>query len=181
MPTPRLYSAACETSAASSSPHSRRPGRVPRPSLSLVPDAGSRRQGWRTDRTRAGAYPRRATVLPDDACPTCGTMMVERRAALTLPVNGEPIRVPDCSHLRCPKCGEILLRLDEARALDRGAFDRYRTKYSLLSSTEIRAIRHRTGAKHRAHRSRTHEPPALTGRGFVVAGGNDPTVFRPGR
>ncbi|MDP3773666.1 MAG: type II toxin-antitoxin system MqsA family antitoxin [Gemmatimonadales bacterium] len=99
----------------------------------------------RADRTRAGAHPRRTTVLPDDACPTCGTMMVERRAALTLPVNSEVMRVPDCSHLRCPRCGEIVLRLDEARALDRGAFDRYRTKYGLLSSTEIRAIRQRHG------------------------------------
>ena len=87
----------------------------------------------------------RAVVLPDDACPTCGTRMVERRAPLTLPVNGEKMRAPDCSHLRCPRCGEIVLRLDEARALDRKALDLYRARHRLLSSAEIRGIRERHG------------------------------------
>lgn len=79
----------------------------------------------------------------DDDCPRCGTGMRERTAALKLPVNGERITVPDVSHLRCPTCHEIVLRLDEARGLRRRALESYRRKYGLLSSVEIRAIRER--------------------------------------
>lgn len=71
--------------------------------------------------------------------------MRERRARLTLPVNGEEIGVPDSPQLVCPKCGEIILRLDEARLLHRRALEIYREKYGLLSATEIRAIRERNG------------------------------------
>ena len=38
--------------------------------------------------------PRRARALPDDACPECGTMMIEKRGTLRLPVNGDEIAVP---------------------------------------------------------------------------------------
>lgn len=79
----------------------------------------------------------------DDDCPRCGTGMRERTAALKLPVNGERITVPNVSHLRCPRCLEIVLRLDEARDLRRRALESYRRKYGLLSSAEIRAIRER--------------------------------------
>jgi len=34
---------------------------------------------------------RRGSVLPNDACPACGTMMVKRRGTLRLAVNGEEI------------------------------------------------------------------------------------------
>src|SRR2546427_7588264 len=51
------------------------------------------------------------TRFPDDACPKCGTIMRERRATLRLPVNGEEVAVPDSAHLRCPKCGEVVLRM----------------------------------------------------------------------
>ena len=88
---------------------------------------------------------RRAVVLPDDACPTCGTMMRRTQVALTSSVNGEEIRVPNISHLRCPKCGEGLFSLQEAEALRLGAFDIYRKKYALLSADEIRAIREHHG------------------------------------
>jgi putative zinc finger/helix-turn-helix YgiT family protein len=88
---------------------------------------------------------RRAVVLPDDACPTCGTMMRRTQEALTSSVNGEEIRVPNISHLRCPKCGEGLFSLQEAEALRLGAFDIYRKKYGLLSADEIRAVREQHG------------------------------------
>ena len=88
---------------------------------------------------------RRAVVLPDDACPTCGTMMRRTQVALTSSVNGEEIRVPNISHLRCPKCGEGLFSLQEAEALRLGAFDIYRKKYALLSADEIRTIREHHG------------------------------------
>jgi len=86
---------------------------------------------------------RRAVVLPDDACPTCGTMMRRTQEAVTSSVNGEEIRVPKISHLRCPKCGEGLFSLQEAEALRLGAFDIYRRTHGLLSADEIRAIRER--------------------------------------
>ncbi len=60
-------------------------------------------------------------------------------------VNGEEIRVPDISHLRCPRCGEGLFGLREAEALKRGAFDIYRKRHRLLSADEIRGIREQHG------------------------------------
>ena len=85
----------------------------------------------------------RGRVLPDDACPSCGTAMAESRGALRLPVNGEEIEVAGASHLRCPKCGEVVLRFREARRLHEDATELYRAKHGLLSAHEIRGIRER--------------------------------------
>jgi len=60
-------------------------------------------------------------------------------------VNGEEIRVPNISHLRCPKCGEGLFAMQDAEAMRLGAFDIYRRTHGLLSADEIRAIRERYG------------------------------------
>jgi putative zinc finger/helix-turn-helix YgiT family protein len=87
--------------------------------------------------------PRRGRVLPSDACPTCGTTMLEKRATLRLPVNGEDIAVPSAAHLRCPRCGEVLLRFQDSRRLGEDAIAIYRKKHGLLSADEIRAIRAR--------------------------------------
>jgi putative zinc finger/helix-turn-helix YgiT family protein len=84
---------------------------------------------------------RRGNVLPDGACPTCGTAMVEKRGTLHLPVNGEDIAVPSAAHLKCPKCGEILLRFQDSKRLGEDAIAIYRKKNGLLSADEIRAIR----------------------------------------
>ena len=84
-------------------------------------------------------------MLADDACPACGTLMRERRARLTFRVNGEDVVVPSSSHLRCAKCGEVVLRFDEARRLREGAFEIYRRRYRLLSAADIRAVRERLG------------------------------------
>jgi putative zinc finger/helix-turn-helix YgiT family protein len=70
-------------------------------------------------------------------------MMKEKRGKLSLPINGEEIAVPDQSHLSCPKCGEVVLRLDEVRHLRETAMDTYRKKYGLLSGDEIRSVRER--------------------------------------
>lgn len=67
--------------------------------------------------------------------------MLERRATLRLPVNGEDIAVPSAAHLRCPKCGEILLRLQDSKRLGEDAIAIYRKRHGLLSADEIRAIR----------------------------------------
>lgn len=96
-------------------------------------------------RSRKKLAPKKGVVLPDDACPTCGTMMKERRSSLSTSVNGEEISVPETSHLRCPRCGEVVLRLDESRHLNQTALDIYRRKYGLLSSDEIRSLRERLG------------------------------------
>jgi putative zinc finger/helix-turn-helix YgiT family protein len=58
-------------------------------------------------------------------------------------VNGEEIAVPDAPHLRCPKCHEVVLRMDQARKLRERALDTYRSRYHLLSTDEIRSIRER--------------------------------------
>jgi putative zinc finger/helix-turn-helix YgiT family protein len=86
---------------------------------------------------------RRARVLPDDACPACGTQMVERRGTLRLPVNGEEIAVPSAAHLHCPNCGEVVLRFQDSKRLTEDAIAIYRRKHGLLSADEIRAIRER--------------------------------------
>jgi len=89
--------------------------------------------------------PKQGAILPDDACPTCGTIMKEQRSSLSTAVNGEEVVVPDASHLRCPKCREVVLRLDEVRHLNQAGLDIYRRKYGLLSSGEIRSFRERLG------------------------------------
>jgi putative zinc finger/helix-turn-helix YgiT family protein len=93
--------------------------------------------------SQRGHGPKRGRVLPDDACPRCGTMMKEARGRLKLPINGEEIAVPSASHLKCPKCGEIVLRFQEAKRLHEDASEIYRRKHGLLSAHEIRAIRER--------------------------------------
>ncbi len=79
-------------------------------------------------------------MAADDACPTCGTAMKEERGRLAYPVNGEDMKVA-VSRLRCPRCGEVMLRPDDARCLSAGAIDAYRKKHRLLSADEIRAVR----------------------------------------
>ena len=86
---------------------------------------------------------RRGTALPADACPRCGTGMLERRATLRLPVNGDEIAVPTATHLRCPTCHEVVLRFQDARRLQEDAIAIYRRKHDLLSADEIRALRER--------------------------------------
>jgi putative zinc finger/helix-turn-helix YgiT family protein len=58
-------------------------------------------------------------------------------------VNGEDVVVPAASHLKCPKCHEVVLRYQDARRLSEDAIAAYRKKHGLLSANEIRAIRDR--------------------------------------
>lgn len=81
----------------------------------------------------------------DNACPQCGSEMRDSTAQLTFPVNGEEVHVLGAPHLRCKKCDEIVLRLDEARLLREKALDIYKKKYNLLSGEEIRCLRERLG------------------------------------
>jgi len=83
--------------------------------------------------------------FPEGSCPSCGTLMRLAKGILKFPVNGEDLSVADSSHLKCPKCKEVVLRLDEARKLRERANDAYRKKYGLLSSNEIRSLRERIG------------------------------------
>ena len=98
----------------------------------------------RAGRRNAGSV-RAVRVLPDDACPACGTVMRERLAQLRRPVNGEEVTVPSASHLWCPSCGEIVLRFGEAKHLHQQALAIYRSRHGLLAPDEIRAIRERLG------------------------------------
>lgn len=88
---------------------------------------------------------KRPNPVPGNACPACGSIMEEVKGELDFPVNGEDIHVPDISHLRCPTCDEVMLRLDEARELREQAFALYQNKYGLLTASEIRRIRERLG------------------------------------
>ena len=88
---------------------------------------------------------KRGAMLRDEACPECGAAMSERRGRLKLPVNGEEITVPDATHLRCSRCREVVLRVDDARRFRQRALEIYRKKYGLLSADEIRSIRERFG------------------------------------
>jgi putative zinc finger/helix-turn-helix YgiT family protein len=69
--------------------------------------------------------------------------MTERRGRLRIPVNGEETVVPSASHLRCPQCGEVVLRFEDARRLNTDAIAIYRRKHGLLSADDIRGIRGR--------------------------------------
>jgi putative zinc finger/helix-turn-helix YgiT family protein len=89
------------------------------------------------------AVPRRGRALRGDACPNCGTTMMEKRGTLRLPVNGEEISVPSAAHLNCPKCGEVVLRFQDSKRLGGDAIAIYRKKHGLLSADEIRSIRER--------------------------------------
>ncbi len=99
----------------------------------------------KTARSHAASRARRGRVLPDDACPSCGTRMVEKRGTLRLPFNGEEISVPSARYLGCPKCGEIVLRFQDSKRLHEDAIAIYRRKHGLLSADEIRVIRQRFG------------------------------------
>src|SRR5580700_3881978 len=92
---------------------------------------------------RNSAVVPRVREVPDDACPICGTSMVEKRSTLRLRVNGEEISVPSARHLACPKCGEVLLRYQDAKRLHEDAIAIYRKKHGLLSAEQIRALRER--------------------------------------
>lgn len=85
----------------------------------------------------------RAATHAADACPACGTTMIERRATLRVPVNGEDIAVPGAVHLRCPKCDEVILRFQDAKRLGEDAIAIYRKRHELLSADDIRALRER--------------------------------------
>jgi putative zinc finger/helix-turn-helix YgiT family protein len=89
----------------------------------------------------------RSRALGDDACPACGTEMVERRGRLRVPVNGEEVSVPSARHLHCPKCDEVVLRFEDARRLNEDAIGAYRKKHGLLSADEIRGLRERFDLK----------------------------------
>jgi putative zinc finger/helix-turn-helix YgiT family protein len=92
-------------------------------------------------KTRTGKRPTRGKVAADDACPSCGTMMVRKCSTLGVTLHGERISVPSVSHLKCPACDEVMLDLADARRQTDQAQALYRVKYGLLSGDEVRAIR----------------------------------------
>lgn len=74
-------------------------------------------------------------------CPACGAAMTVARGTLIYPVNGERVRVPAVTYLRCPRDHEPVLDVSQAKYLREAALARYRSRYGLLSATEIRALR----------------------------------------
>ena len=94
---------------------------------------------------KASPGPVRGRALASDACPSCGTLMTEAHGRLRVPINGQEISVPSTSHLKCSKCGEVVLRLRNAKRLQENAIAIYRAKHGLLSADEIRAMRQHFG------------------------------------
>lgn len=90
-----------------------------------------------------GPERRMARRPPDNACPTCGALMRPHRGSLTLPINGEVVRVPGCSFLLCPGCGSTITNYEQTGYLFDRAHALYREKHGLLSPDEIREIRER--------------------------------------
>lgn len=88
---------------------------------------------------------KRGRLVPDNACPECGTPMRKKHASLKFPVNGEEIGVAESLHLRCPKCPRVVLRFDDARKLRQQALETDRQNYGLLVADDIRSIRGRFG------------------------------------
>ncbi|HUQ01019.1 MAG TPA: type II TA system antitoxin MqsA family protein [Kofleriaceae bacterium] len=91
--------------------------------------------------SRTTASSRRSQDLRANACVSCKTTMKETRGALRRALYGGSNAVPSVPHLKCPKCGEVVLRRRDARMLEQGAISTYRPRHGLLSATDIRAIR----------------------------------------
>jgi putative zinc finger/helix-turn-helix YgiT family protein len=92
-------------------------------------------------RSSKGDAPRRGRMLPDDACPACGTPMIEKRKTLRLPVNGDEITVPSSTHLSCPKCARSCFACRTPSGSARMRSLAIGRSTNLLSADEIRAIR----------------------------------------
>lgn len=100
----------------------------------------------KVSRVRVGIpSPARSRAVPENACHACGTMMKESRGRLSVPVNGEEIAVPFVAHIKCPKCGEVVLGFKDAKRLHEDAIAIYRKRRGLLSAEQIRDIRQRYG------------------------------------
>lgn len=89
--------------------------------------------------------PELGRLAPDDACPTCGTVMDRKCGPYKLSVNGERVRVKSMPHWKCPKCGESMFSVKDALQHMPEAIAAYRGKYDLLSADEIRGIRDKFG------------------------------------
>lgn len=87
----------------------------------------------------------RPTVLPDDACMSCGTIMQAAVGELPVVINGDKVIVPDVSHLVCPSCDEVVLGYGQSKTLQERAIETYRSSHGLLGADEIRAVREQLG------------------------------------
>jgi putative zinc finger/helix-turn-helix YgiT family protein len=70
--------------------------------------------------------------------------MREAHGKLTYQINGETLAVAT-THLKCPRCGEVILRMRDWKRQHEDALEIYRKRHGLLSADEMRAIRKRLG------------------------------------
>lgn len=98
-------------------------------------------------------------VLPDDACPTCGTMMKETRGTLHTPVNGEDVAVAvaNVPHFKCSKCREQVLTYTQARRFEEDAIGLYRKE--VRTPLGRRDPRHPRASQRDAGRARSASAP----------------------
>lgn len=78
-------------------------------------------------------------------CPTCGKELAPSSAEIRHVVNGEPQLVAGIAHLACVGCGEVLVPLQGANALQQRAVAAYREAHGLLDSQQIRELREKLG------------------------------------
>src|SRR5947209_474041 len=92
-----------------------------------------------TDRSnrRVQAPRRRTAVIADDACPKCGTLMKEAQGTFDMPVHGEDVTVAGIPHLRCPRCEEVVFRLEDSHLLEQAVLEAFRRRHDLLSPSSI--------------------------------------------
>ena len=56
-------------------------------------------------------------MLPNDACVSCGTLMVSSNEPVSGWVGTTEVPGLHVPHLRCPKCGETMFTIEQARDL----------------------------------------------------------------
>jgi len=75
-------------------------------------------------------------------CGACGGAVEASSSPVPFEVRGETIVVDGISHGECAACGEVYLSLQAAEQLQRAALAKSKAARQLLSSEEIRDLRH---------------------------------------
>lgn len=75
-------------------------------------------------------------------CAECGSAVVVSSAPVPFDVRGETVLVSGVEHGECSSCGEVYLSIDAAEQLQAAAISKSKAAKQLMSSKEIRELRH---------------------------------------
>lgn len=79
-------------------------------------------------------------------CPECGYKeLIETNSPMVEEFKGEQITVEGITRFECPQCGEYVIFAGQGLRLSEILYDEYRKRTSLLSPSEIKAIRKKYG------------------------------------